>query len=99
MKIRSQPGCTTEDIEDHIKPMLRKIRPDAIIINLRTNDVTNDKPTKKKIKKVVNLIENTNPDILVIISRLIHRVDCEVHGIRSINIQLESYCNNKNFSF
>ena len=99
MKIRSQPGCTTEDIEDHIKSILRKISPDAIIINLRTNDVTNDKPTKKKIKKVVSLIENTNPDIQVIISGLIHRVDCEVNWIRSINIQLESYCTNKNLLF
>ena len=24
VKVRPQPGCTTEDIEDHIKPILRK---------------------------------------------------------------------------
>ena len=51
----SKTGCTTEDIEDHIKPIIRK-NPDAIIIHSGTNDVTNDKPTKKKIKKVVKLI-------------------------------------------
>ena len=52
VKGRQQPGCTTEDIEDHIKPIICK-NPDAIIIHSRTNDVTNDKPTKKKTKKVV----------------------------------------------
>ena len=99
VKARSQPGCTTEDIEDHIKPILRK-NPDAIIIHSGTNDVTNDKPTKKKIKKVVKLIEDTNPAIQVIISGLIHREDREVKDeIASINNHLESYCNSKNFLF
>ena len=99
VKVRPQPGCTTEDIEDHIKPILRK-NPDAIIIHSGTNDVTNDKPTKKKIKKVVKLIEDTNPAIQVIISGLIHREDREVNDeIASINNQLESYCNSKNFLF
>ena len=99
VKVRPQPGCTTEAIEDHVKPILRK-NPDAIIIHSGTNDVTNDKPTKKKIKKVVKLIEDTNPAIQVIISGLIHREDPEVNDeIASINNQLESYCNSKNFLF
>ena len=94
MKVRPQLGCTTEDIEDHIKLILRK-NTDAIIIH-----VTNDKPTKKKIKKVVKLIEDTNPDIQVIISGLIRREDREVNDeIASINNQLESYCNSKNVLF
>ena len=99
MKVRPQPGCTIEDIEDHIKPILLK-NPDVIIIHSGPNDVTNDKPTKKKIKKVVKLIEDTNPAIQVTISGLIHRGDREVNDeIVSINNQLESYCNNKNFLF
>ena len=58
VKVRPQPGCTIEDIEDYIKP---------IIIHSGTNDITNDKPTKKKIKNVVKLIENMNPPIQVMI--------------------------------
>ena len=85
VKVRPQPGCITEDIEDHIKPTIRK-NPDAIIIHSRTNDITNDKPTKKKIKKEVKLIEDANPDIQVTISGLIHRQDREVNDeIASIN--------------
>ena len=71
VKVRPQLVSTTEDIEDHIKSILRK-DPHAIIIPSETNDVTNDKPTKKKIKKVVKVIEDTNSDIHVIISGLIH---------------------------
>ena len=99
VKVRPQPGCTTEDIEDHIKPIIRK-NPDAIIIHSGTNGATNDKPTKKKIKKVVKLIEDANPDIQVIISRLIHQEDRDVNDeIACINNQLESYCNSKKFLF
>ena len=65
VKLRPQPTCATEETEDHIKLILRK-NPGTIIIHSGTNDVTNGK-TKKKIKKVVRLI-----DIQVIISGLIH---------------------------
>ena len=99
VKVRPQLVSTTEDIEDHIKLILPK-DPDAIIIPSETNGVTNDKPTKKKIKKVVKVIEDTNSDIHVIISGLIHREDCKVNNeIASINNQLESFCNSKNFLF
>ena len=57
----------------------------------------NDKPTKKKIKKVVKLIEDTNPDIQVLQSGLIHQEDREVNDeIAFINYRLESYYNSKN---
>ena len=99
VKVRPQLGCTAEDIEDHINPILRK-NPDAIIIHSGSNDVRNDKPTKKKIKKAVKLIEHTNLNIQVILSGLIHREDREINDeISSINNRLESYCNSKNFLF
>ena len=70
---------------------MNRKNPDAIIIHSETNDVTNDKPAKKKIKKEVKLIEDTNPDIQVIISGLIHREAREVNDeIASINNQLGS---------
>ena len=72
VKVRPQPGCAKEDIKDHITPIIRK-NPDSIIIHPGTNDVTNDKPTKKKIKKIVKLIEDANLNIQVIISGSIHR--------------------------
>ena len=98
VKVRPQPRCKTEDIEDHFKPILRK-NPDAITIHSGTNDAKNDKPTKKK-KKVIKQIEYTNPEIQVIISGLIHREDREINDeTASISNQLESYCCSKSVLF
>ena len=100
VKVRPQPRCKTEDIEDHFKPILRK-NPDAITIHSGTNDAKNDKPTKKKKKKkVIKQIEYTNPEIQVIISGLIHREDREINDeTASISNQLESYCCSKSVLF
>ena len=99
VKVRPQPGCTTENTKDHIEPILRK-NSDAKIIYSGTNDITNNKPIKNKTKKVVKLIEDTNPNIEVIISGLIHRQDHEENDeIASVNNQLESYCSSKNLLF
>ena len=99
MKVRPQSGLTTEDAQDHIKLILRKNN-DAIFIHFGANYVTKSKLSKNKIKNIVKLIGNTNPDIQVIISGLIHREDREVNdGIASINSQLECYCNSKNVLF
>ena len=100
VKVRPQPRCKTEDIEDHFKPILRK-NPDAITIHSGTNDAKNDKPTKKKKKKKeIKQIEYTNPEIQVIISGLIHREDREINDeTASISNQLESYCCSKSVLF
>ena len=100
VKVRPQPRCKTEDIEDHFKPILRK-NPDAITIHSGTNDAKNDKPTKKKKKKkVIKQIEYTNTEIQVIISGLIHREDREINDeTASISNQLESYCCSKSVLF
>ena len=100
VKVRPQPRCKTEDIEDHFKPILRK-NPDAITIHSGTNDAKNDKPTKKKKKKkVIKQIEYTNTEIHVIISGLIHREDREINDeTASISNQLESYCCSKSVLF
>ena len=44
MKVRPQPGWTTQNIEDHTKPILHK-NTDAIIIHLR---MINQKKRKQK---------------------------------------------------
>ena len=63
-----------EDIEDHIKAILCK-NPDVTNIHSGTTEVTNGKPTKKKVKKKAKQTEVTNPDIQIIMLGLIHRED------------------------
>lgn len=41
VKVRNHPRATTEDIIDHIKPILRK-KPDLLIVHSGTNDLTNE---------------------------------------------------------
>ena len=54
--IRTNPGCTTEDIADYIKPIIRR-KPDIILIHTGTNDLTNSVTTMKKVRKTVKSIE------------------------------------------
>ena len=97
VKIRPRTGCTIEDIENHIKPILRK-GSEAIIIYSGTNDKSY--PTKKEINKAVQLIDEASPDIQIIISGLISQEDRETsHEISSINNQLEAYWNSKKMFF
>ena len=59
VKIRPQPGCKTEDME-----VILRIKPDIIQdINYSFNGIRNGKTTKKRTKKVVQIIEKTNPNI------------------------------------
>ena len=37
--IRTNPGCTTEDIADYIKLIIRR-KPDIILVHTGTNDLT-----------------------------------------------------------
>ena len=39
--IRANPGCTTEDIADYIKPIIRR-KPDITLVHTGTNDLIND---------------------------------------------------------
>ena len=38
VKIANFPGCTTQDMKDHIKPLLRR-NPDKMIIHVGTNSL------------------------------------------------------------
>ena len=48
IKIKTNPGATTEDIIDYIKPSIRK-RPDFLLVHSVTNDFTNGVNTMTKI--------------------------------------------------
>ena len=59
---------------DHLKSELRQKR-DIIIPHCRTNDITNDINTIKKMKKLVKEIEKNDGSTDIVISRLIKRFD------------------------
>ena len=56
IKIKTNPGATTEDIIDYIKPSIRK-KPDFLLVHSGTNDLTNGINTMTKIWKIVATVE------------------------------------------
>ena len=57
IKIRKDPGASSTDRLDHIKPSLRK-EPGQIVIHAGTNDLTNDYNCLNNVKKIVNNLNN-----------------------------------------
>ena len=41
--VKSFPGATTEDMEDFVKPLLRK-KPDNVVLHTGTNDLNTQEP-------------------------------------------------------
>ena len=79
-------GATTEDMEDFIKPILRK-DPENIIIHVGTNDV-NSKEPRLTAEGIVNLalhIEGDAPNTNMAISGLVSRVDDKQGKVSSVN--------------
>ena len=76
MKVRSFPGANTRDLQDFVKPLIRK-RPDKIIIVIGTNDIerkpVNDIP--RSIKLVMDIILEKLPDCHPVISEIIRCAD------------------------
>ena len=56
MKMKTNPGATTEDIIDYIKPSIRKKR-DFVLVHSGTNNLTNGINAMTKIQKVVATVE------------------------------------------
>ena len=50
--IRTNPGCTNEDIADYVKPVIRR-KPNIILVHTGTNDLTNSVNTMSKVRKIV----------------------------------------------
>ena len=83
--VKPFPGATTEDMEDLIKPFLRK-DPENII-HVGTNDV-NSKEPRLTAEGIVNLalhIEGDAPNTNMAISGLVSRVDDKQGKVLSVN--------------
>ena len=80
MKVRSFPGANTRDLQDYVKPLIRK-RPDKIIIVIGTNDIER-KPVNdilRSIKLVMDMIQEKLPDCHIVISEIIRRADSRLN--------------------
>ncbi len=71
IQIRPQPGASSLDISDHIRPVLRR-NPDCIIIHAATN-ITKHKDTIKDIEEMMNEAKTMSPTTNIVMSELVVR--------------------------
>ena len=102
VKVSSFPGCTTMDMRDHIKPILRK-NPDAIVIHVGTNSLRSSASVRDCAEEIVNLatmISNDSSADLAI-SGIIPRSDDESLAVKvsGVNKLLKTFCNQNGWGF
>jgi lysophospholipase L1-like esterase len=76
VKIKTHPGATTDDLIDHLNPVLRR-KPDVIIIHGGTNDLTNDVDTAKNIERIIRNVKRVSPKTSLVLSSVVVRKDRE----------------------
>ena len=93
--VRANPGATTRDILDHIKPALRK-KPDVIIIHCETNDLTSQVKTIENMHELVSLAKAESPDTELVISSIITRRDKPglQQKVNALNSEIKDFCRN-----
>ena len=98
--VKPFPGATTEDMEDFIKPILRK-DPENIIIHVGTNDVNSKEPrlTAEGIVNLAHKIEGDAPNTSIAISGLVPRADDKGGKVSSVNKILKKFCRQNQWNF
>ena len=92
--VKSFSGATTEDMEDYIRPVLRK-EPDKLILHVGTNDLKTLEPTEivNSIQSLAINIEENSPNTCVSISAVLPRKESQPSkNISSINNSLKLIC-------
>ena len=101
VKSHSFSGATIEDLEDHVKPVLRR-KPDSIILHAGTNNLQNDslRKIKSKVEKLTENIKKDHPAVSIAISSIIQRDDKPLNDkVYQVNQQLKDYCEQNNLDF
>ena len=101
VKVCPNPGASTHDLIDYVKPAMRK-KPKALVIHTGTNNIQQEINTIKMAKKLVKVIQeiDSKKEIEIIFSGLIQREDHDFRGqIEEINSKLKRYCESKGYRF
>ena len=103
VRVSSFPGCTTQDMADYIKPIIRK-KPNQLVLHVGTNNLRNCENSTTCAKDIIQLGESINssiPETKITISGLITRDDEEILAskVNEVNAMLEQLCLEKNWAF
>ena len=101
VKVSSFPGCTTRDMHDHNKPLLRR-SPYEIILHVGTNSLrSTDSPAcADEIIDIGRSIKNNHPDTKVTLSTLVARNDNDVltDKVNEVNNIIRKHCRENNWA-
>ena len=102
VKVSSFPGCTTLDMKDHIKPLLRR-NPDEIIIHVGTNNLRSCDTPRTCAEEIIDLatMASSKSSAEIALSSLVRRSDdealaCKISGVNKI---LEESCRQNSWGF
>ena len=100
-KLSSFPGCTTNDMADHIRPIMRR-NPDSIIIHVGTNSLRNSNFSRECADEIVDIGRMVDREgISVAISSLTARADDNELAKRAkeVNKILRKFCCQNEWGF
>ena len=102
VKVSSFPGCTTMDMRDHIKPVLRR-NLDAIVMHFGTNSLRSSASVRDCAEEIVNLATMISYESAadLAISGIIPRSDDEVLAVEvsGVNKILKTFCNQNGWGY
>ena len=93
VRVRPHSGANSEDLTDHIKPIIRR-KPDALIIHIGTNDLTSNIDTVKQLKSTIKSIRDETPHTKIAVSLLTPRNDIQEgkKKVDQLNRKLKAMC-------
>lgn len=96
VKVSTFPGCTTKDMQDHSKPILRK-KPEQLIIHVGTNSLRDSESPTACADEIIDLISWTKsaaPKTGVVLSSLTARSDDDqqANQVKEVNSTLRTFC-------
>ena len=93
--VMKDPGCSTEDMADCIKPIARK-KPDTISLHVGTNDLTKGVNTMKNVRGINTFLITIQTGF----SSILHRSDKDFSKeISELNVKLKKYCLGREFIY
>jgi len=99
VRVSTFPGCTTKDMRDHIKPIIRK-KPDQFIIHVGTNSLRDSESPTACSEEIIDLISWTKsaaPGTEIVLSSLTARSDDDklATQVEEVNSNLKKFCRRK----
>ena len=94
------PGATSTNNVENIDEILENQQPKSLIVQIGTNDLTNDVNLLNNVKKIVSKTKKKSPNTVLTFSNIIVRKDKKnLEKLRTdTNTRLKNYCAQKKLS-